>query len=175
MLPFYPCPYGGPSIFVTVGSFIMLDQLVAGSIMVRHMKLILVLSLPLAVYYLMRCTHNTFQRVIMTSFGGRCPHFWLCLLLTWQDLQLLMYLQMAVHIPFQYIRISSSLQDASAQGVGGNGGTNWLPCALEMMEGSLSPSLYQWWHWYLASWPQPHHWQNNWQNFQTCLNNSGLK
>jgi hypothetical protein len=46
MLPFYPCPYWGQSIFVTVGTFIMLNQLVAGSIMVRHVKLIIVLSLP---------------------------------------------------------------------------------------------------------------------------------
>ncbi len=36
---FYPCPYWGQSIFVTVGSFIMLNQLDAGSIMMRHMKL----------------------------------------------------------------------------------------------------------------------------------------
>ncbi len=47
---FYPCPYWGQSIFVSVGSFIVLNQLIAGSIMVRHMKLILVLSLPLRVY-----------------------------------------------------------------------------------------------------------------------------
>ncbi len=33
-------------------------NLFVGSIMVRHMKLILVLSLPLRVNYLMRCTHN---------------------------------------------------------------------------------------------------------------------
>jgi hypothetical protein len=55
---------------VTVSSFIMLDQLVAGSIMVRHMKLILVLFLPLSVYYLMRCTHNALWGVIMTSYDS---------------------------------------------------------------------------------------------------------
>jgi hypothetical protein len=70
MLSFYPCPCWGQSNFVTVGSFILLDQLVAGSIMVRHMKLILVLSLPLRVYYLMRCAHITFLGVIMTSFDN---------------------------------------------------------------------------------------------------------
>jgi hypothetical protein len=47
MLPFYPCPYWGQSIFVTVGSFVVSNQLVAESIMVRHMKFILVFSLPL--------------------------------------------------------------------------------------------------------------------------------
>ncbi len=39
----------------------------------------------------------------MASFGGRCPYFWLCLLLTWQDIQVLMYLRMVVCIPFRYI------------------------------------------------------------------------
>jgi hypothetical protein len=39
----------------------------------------------------------------MTSLGGTCPYFKLCLLLTWQDLQDLTYLRMVVRIPFQYI------------------------------------------------------------------------
>ncbi len=80
MLPFYPCPCWGQSIFVTVGSFIVSNQLIAGSIMVRHMKLIPVLSLPLRVYYLMRCKHNTLWGAIMTSFDNTWPYFWLCLL-----------------------------------------------------------------------------------------------
>ena len=60
----------------------------------------------------------------MTSFGGRCPYFWLCLLLTWQDQQVLTYLRMVVRIPFQYIMdlIVSSL-GVCAQGVEGNGDT----------------------------------------------------
>jgi hypothetical protein len=53
---------------VTVGSCIVSNQLITGSIMVRHMKLVLVLSLPLRVYYLMRCTHNALQGVMMNSF-----------------------------------------------------------------------------------------------------------
>jgi hypothetical protein len=67
---FYPCPYLGQSIFVTVGSFIVSNQLIAASIMVRHLKLILVLSLPLRVYYLMRCTPNALWGVILTSFDS---------------------------------------------------------------------------------------------------------
>jgi hypothetical protein len=55
---------------MTVGSYIVSNQLIAGSIMVRHMKLILVLSLPLRVYYLMRCTHNALWGVIMNSFDS---------------------------------------------------------------------------------------------------------
>jgi hypothetical protein len=64
---FLPLPLLGTVNFVTVGSFVVMNQLIAGSIMVRHMKLILVLSLPLRVYYLMRCTHNALWGVIMTS------------------------------------------------------------------------------------------------------------
>jgi hypothetical protein len=66
----YPCPYWGQSIFVTVSKYIMSYQLIVGSIMVRHMILVLVLSLPLRVYYLMRCTHNALWGVIMNSFGS---------------------------------------------------------------------------------------------------------
>ncbi len=65
-----PCPYWGQSIFVTVGSYIVLNQFIAGSIMVRHIKLILVLSLLLRLYYLMRCTHNALWGVIMNSFDS---------------------------------------------------------------------------------------------------------
>jgi hypothetical protein len=74
MLPVYPCPYWGQSIIVTVGSFVVSNQIVAGSIMVKHMKWILVLSLPLRVYYLMRCTHKALWGVIMTSFDSTWPY-----------------------------------------------------------------------------------------------------
>ena len=67
---FLPLPVLGTVNFVTVGSSVILNQLVAGSIMVRHMKLILVLSLLLRVYYLTRCTHNALWGVIMNSFDS---------------------------------------------------------------------------------------------------------
>ncbi len=67
---FLPLPLLGTVKFVTVGSFIMLNQLVAGSIMVRHMKLIPGLSLPLRVYCLRRSTHNALGGVIMTSYDS---------------------------------------------------------------------------------------------------------
>jgi hypothetical protein len=67
MLPYYPCPYWGQSIFVTVSNYIVSNQLIAGSIMVTHMILVLVLSLPLRVYYLMRCTHNALWGVVMIA------------------------------------------------------------------------------------------------------------
>ncbi len=58
---------------------------------------------PLRVYGPMRSTHNASRGVVMTSFGGTCPYFWLCLLFTWQDLQDLTYDWMVLLIPFQYI------------------------------------------------------------------------
>ncbi len=47
---FLPLSILGTVNFVTIGSCIILNQVVVGSNMVRHMKLILVLSLPLRVY-----------------------------------------------------------------------------------------------------------------------------
>ncbi len=67
------------------------------------MKSILEPSLPLRVLGSMRSTHNAFQWVIMTSFGGTWPYFWLCLLFIWQDLQDLTYFWMVLCIPFQYM------------------------------------------------------------------------
>jgi hypothetical protein len=90
MLPFYPCPSWGQSIFVTVGNYIVSNQLIAGSIMVRHMILILVLSLPLRVYYLMSCTHNALWGVIMNSFDSTISYFG-CVSCFWQYLQDLFY------------------------------------------------------------------------------------
>jgi hypothetical protein len=55
---------------MTVDNYIVSNQLIAGSIMVRHMILILVLSLRLRVYYLMRCTHNALRGVIMNSLDS---------------------------------------------------------------------------------------------------------
>jgi hypothetical protein len=86
----YPCPYWGQSIFVTAGNYIVSNQLIAGSIMVRHMILILVLSLPLRVYYLMRCTHNALWGVIMNTFDSTISYFG-CVSCFWKDLQDLFY------------------------------------------------------------------------------------
>ena len=60
--------------FWSFGSSIISNQLVAGSIIVRHIKSILEPSLPLRVYGPMRSTHNASQGVVMTSFCGTCPH-----------------------------------------------------------------------------------------------------
>jgi hypothetical protein len=84
---------------MTVGIYIVSNQLIAGSIMVRHMKLILVLSLPLRVYYLRRCTHNSLWGVIMNSFDSTRSHVG-CVSCFWQDLQDLTLLD-GMCIPFQ--------------------------------------------------------------------------
>ena len=90
----HPCPYWGQSIFVTVGNYIVLNPLIAGSIMVRHMIWhmisIFVLSLPLRVYYLVRCTHNALWGVIMNSFDSTLSYIG-CVSCFWQDLQDLFY------------------------------------------------------------------------------------
>ncbi len=77
---------GDSHFFVTVGNYIVSNQLIVGSIMVRHMILIFVLSLPLRVYYLMRCTHNALWWVIMNSFDSTilCFGLFSCF---WQELQ----------------------------------------------------------------------------------------
>ncbi len=85
---------------MTVGSYIVSNQLIVGSIMMRHMRLILVLSLPLRVYFLMRCTHNALQGVIMNGFDSIESYFG-CVSCFWQDLQDLTLLD-GMCIPFQY-------------------------------------------------------------------------
>jgi hypothetical protein len=87
----------------TMGSPAISNQLEAGSIMVRAIKSICGLSLPLRVYGSMRSTHKHSQGLVMTVFGGRCPYLCDCLLFIWQDLQDFVSDWMVVPIPFQYI------------------------------------------------------------------------
>ena len=79
------------------------NQLEAGSIMVRAMKSIDKLSLPLRVYGPMRSTHRASQGVLITILDGRCPYFSVCFLFIWQDLHDFVMDRMVVRIPFQYI------------------------------------------------------------------------
>jgi hypothetical protein len=79
--------------------------------MVRHMRLNLVLLLPLRVYYLMRCTHNALQGVITNSFDSIESYFD-CVSCFWQNLQDLTLLD-GICIPFQYFTILLSLGDLS--------------------------------------------------------------
>jgi hypothetical protein len=71
----------GDSHFLAVGNHIVSNQLIAGSIMVRHMILILVFSFDFRVYYLMRCTHNALWVVIMNNFDSTISYFGLFLFL----------------------------------------------------------------------------------------------
>ncbi len=101
MLPFHTCPCWGQSIWWRL--VVPLSQTGLLNIIVRHMKSILVLSLPIRVYGPMRSTNNALQGVVMTSFGGTWPCLWLCLLFIRQNLQDLAYDWMVLHIPFKYI------------------------------------------------------------------------
>jgi hypothetical protein len=65
----------------TTGTSAISNQLEVGLIMVRAIKSICKLSLPLRVYGPMRSTHKHSQRFVMTVFGGICPYFCDCLLL----------------------------------------------------------------------------------------------
>jgi hypothetical protein len=87
---------------LTTGSSAISNQLEAGSIMVRAIKLICELSLPLRVYGPMRSTHKHSQGFVMTVLGGRCPYLRGHLLLIWQDLHVVSDL-MVIRILFQYI------------------------------------------------------------------------
>jgi hypothetical protein len=97
-----PLPVLGQSIFVTVGIFIRSKKIVARSIIVRHMKLILALSLSLRAYCPMMSTHNTLIGVIMTSLVLLHDHTFGCVSCCWQDLQDFIYDRMVLCIPFQY-------------------------------------------------------------------------
>ncbi len=111
MLPYLPLPLLGTVNFVTVGNYIVSNQLIAGSIMVRHMTLILVLFLPLRVYYLMRCTHNALWGVIMNSFDSVISYFG-CVSWFWQDLKDLFYWVVCAYL-FSTSQILLSLGDLS--------------------------------------------------------------
>jgi hypothetical protein len=88
---------------VTTGRSTISNQLEAGSIIVRAIKSICELSLPLRVYGPMRSTHKNSQWLFLTVSGRRCLYLSFCLLFVWQVLQALVLDRIVVHIPFQYI------------------------------------------------------------------------
>ena len=87
--------------------------------MVRHMILILFLHLPLRVYYLIRCTHNALQGVIMNSFDSIESYIG-CVSCFWQDLQDLTLLD-GMCITFHYFT-DCLLGDLSGYGAEGSSG-----------------------------------------------------
>jgi hypothetical protein len=89
--------------WVATGTSAISNQLEARLIMVRAIKSICELSLPLRVHGPMRLTHKYSHGLVMTVLGGRCPCLRFCLLLIWQDLQDFVSDRMVVRIPFQYI------------------------------------------------------------------------
>ena len=87
----------------TTGSSTILNQLEAGSIIVRHMKSISVPSLPRSVYGPIKSTHTASQGVIVTILVGSFPYFCERHLFTWHDLQFLTYDRTVERMCFQYI------------------------------------------------------------------------
>jgi hypothetical protein len=100
-----PCRwrYTSGVVWLTNGNSTISNQLEAGSIMVRAMKSICELSLPLVVFGPMRSTHIHYQGLLMMDLGGKCPYLTVRLLFVWQVLQDLNIDGMVVCIPFQYI------------------------------------------------------------------------
>jgi hypothetical protein len=87
---------------LTGGNSTILNQLDAGSIMVRAMKSMTEPSLPLRVYGPTRSTH-VLQGVVITVLGSKCPYLSFRFLLTWHALHDFVIDRMVVCIPFQYI------------------------------------------------------------------------
>ncbi len=79
------------------------NQLEAGLIMVRAMKSIDELSLPLSVYGPTRLTHKASHGVLITILDGRCPYFCVHFLFTWQVLHDFVMDRIVFLIPAQYI------------------------------------------------------------------------
>jgi hypothetical protein len=86
-LPLCPSvPMGiSSSLGCDIGNSTISNQLVAVSIIVMHIKLITVLSLPLRVHGPTRSTHNASQGVVMTSFAGSFPYWWFLHLFTYDN------------------------------------------------------------------------------------------
>ena len=88
---------------LTKGSSTISNQLEVEYIMVRAIKFICELSLPLIVYRPIRSTHKHSQGMLMTSLARGCLYFLHCLLLIWHFLQDFVSDRIVVCIPFQYI------------------------------------------------------------------------
>ena len=103
-LPLRPfVPMGISSTGCDIGNSTISNQLVAGSIIVTHIKSITVPSCPFRVYGPIRSTHKSSQGFVITR--GNLPYLCLWHLLTWHFLQVLTYDWMVHLIPFQYIAI----------------------------------------------------------------------
>ena len=87
----------------TRGSSTILNQLDAGSIMVRAMKSMTEPSLPLRVQGPTSSSHNVHHEIVITVLGGKCPYLSFRFLSTWHVLHDFVIDRMVVHIPFQYI------------------------------------------------------------------------
>ncbi len=72
--------------FISNGSSTILNQLEAGSIMVRTIKSIAEPSLPLSVYGLTKSMHSASHGLLVTILDGKSPYLRVPLMFTWQVL-----------------------------------------------------------------------------------------
>ncbi len=87
----------------TKGSSTTPNQLVAGLIIVRAIKSMIVPFLPLRVCGTIRSTHKALHRTVITVLDGRWPYLSFHFFLVWYVLHDFVVDQIVVHIPFQYI------------------------------------------------------------------------
>ena len=82
-VPLHPRVPVGTAESSTTGNSMISSQLVARSIIVRHIKSISVPSYPLRVYGQMRSAHRASQGFLITTLVGTLPYLCLCHLFTW--------------------------------------------------------------------------------------------
>ncbi len=86
----------------TKGSSTTSNQLLAGSIIVRAIKSMIVPSLPLRMSGPIRSTHNALHGTVIMVLDGRCPYLSFRFLLTWHALHDFVSDRIVVRIPFSY-------------------------------------------------------------------------
>ncbi len=91
--------------------------------MVRAIKSIDELSLPLSVHRPTRSTQRASHGVLITILGGRYPYFCVRFLFTWQVLHDFVLDRMVFLIPFQYIAAFIVSSDGYARGAEDSGDT----------------------------------------------------
>ena len=130
LCPFVPMGISS-SLGCHVGNTAISNQLVAGSMIVTHIKSISVLSLPLRVYGPMRSTH---KGVVMASFAGSFPYLWCLRLFTWQLWHFLTCDWTVCLRPFQYIKDKEFPWDMCSWGVEGSGDIMLLHVVVGLLE-----------------------------------------
>ncbi len=111
---------------VIVGNSTTLNQLEAGSIMVRAMKSIEDLSLPLSVYGPTRLTHKASHGVLIMILDDRCPYFCVRFYSLGKICMTLLWIRRWFSFLSNILQISLSLRDVYPRGAVDSGDTTTL-------------------------------------------------